>query len=154
MKRTYVLFILTVSLSVAHAPKNILDELRLLGYDLVDRTIDPSCCEKNTFGAVSIRLIEMKSKNEVPSWPHTYYRFVLEVDEFAHSADATARLNGMRREPPGLSAEKHKSFPLRDGFQLGSRVYILSTDVASFYDEQSSLILNGLHRYLAAHGND
>src|ERR1700691_5496541 len=53
VKRTFVLFILTVSLSAAHAPKNILDELRLLGYDLVDRSIDPSGWEKNSFGAVT-----------------------------------------------------------------------------------------------------
>jgi hypothetical protein len=79
---------------------------------------------------------------------------VLEVDEFAHSADAAARLKGIGMEPPGLSVELKKVFPLRDGFQLGTQVYILSTDVASFYDEQSSLILNALHHYLAAQDDD
>jgi hypothetical protein len=154
MKGAFVLFTLAASLSVAQAQKDILDELRFLGYDLVDNTIDPSAWEKRTFGTMTIRSIRMKSKNEVPSWLHAHYRFVLEVDQFAHSADAAARLKGIRMEPPGLSAEMRKVFPLRDGFQLGTQVYILSTDVASFYDDQSRLILNCLHRYLATQDDD
>src|SRR6202021_1086151 len=110
MKRILVLLISAASLSVAHAQKDILDELGSLGYDLVDNTVAPSDWEKKTFGTMKIRLIRMRSKKAIPSWPHAYYRFMLEVDEFANSADAAVRLKGVHMEPPGLSMEMHKSF--------------------------------------------
>jgi hypothetical protein len=155
------LFVFAISLSFAWDParagnegasQDILDELRSLGYTVVDDTIAPSEWEKKTFGTKTKRLIRMRSKQEVPAWPHAHYRFVLEVEEFADSADAAARLMGLRTEPPDLPVEKHKSFPLRDGFQLDRRVYILSTDVSLFYDSKSRWILDHLHSFLIAKG--
>jgi hypothetical protein len=159
MNRTVTLFALAASLSFAWDParagnegasQDIPDELRSMGYTVVDDTIAPSEWERKTFSTTKIRLIGMKSEQEVPAWPHAYYRFVLEVEEFADSAHAAARLMAMRTEPPDLSPEQHKSFPLRDGFQLDRRVYILSTDVSFFYDSKSHWILDNLHSFLIA----
>jgi hypothetical protein len=157
MNRTVSLLVFAASLGFTLNParagnedasQDILDELRSMGYTVVDNTIAPSEWEKRTFSTKKLRLIRMRSEQEVPAWPHAYYRFVLEVEEFADSAHAAARLMGMRTEPPDLSVEQRKSFPLRDGFQLDRRVYILSTDVSFFYDSKSHWILDNLHSFL------
>lgn len=142
MKRSIVVALLMLAgMAGAAFADDIVNRLQEAGYVVTeDRNVAPSEWDKATFKISSKRVLLVKSKQQVPDWPKTYYRFKLEIDEFLSRSDATARLAGIQQLPPDLTVEEKKAFPLRAGFQAENQVVMISTDVSAFQDELKRLL--------------
>lgn len=101
----------------------------------------PSEWEKQQFKIQSKAGFSVKSKNQVPRLEeNTYYRFSFIYEAYETVEEAKSRVTRLREPPPANSiSEPDKAFPLREGFSLGNKVYIITTDVYAFMPELERL---------------
>ncbi len=89
----------------------------------------PTEWEKQQFNMKSVSGFSIKSKNQVPKWEDTYYRFSFINETYETEQEAKVRITKLYEEPPALPmSEPNKAFPLRKGFSLGKNVNIIATD--------------------------
>ncbi|HVF41845.1 MAG TPA: hypothetical protein VM936_02470 [Pyrinomonadaceae bacterium] len=124
----------------AAAPFRLEATLERLGYAVKsDESAGPSGWESEQFNLLSKRVMRLKSVRQVPDWRAAFYRFTVVEERYADGVRAARRLGRIREEPPGLSPEDDKAFPLRRGFRFREFVYVVSTDVSSFKPELTRL---------------
>lgn len=92
------------------------------------------------------RVFAIKSLKKVPGEKNMYYRYSVQIEEYASEADAQKRSDHISATPPGPDSKMvGPEFDLRVGFRRGTLVYVVSTDVYKFVVDGS---LNKLRRKL------
>jgi len=91
--------------------------------------------ERQTFNPLKKEEWKAISRTEVPNWKGAYYRFTILKESYRSHQEASARLNRLHEEPPGLSPEDDKAFPLREGFSVDNTVYVVSCQVNMFHEQ-------------------
>lgn len=104
--------------------------------------------ELRDFRMRSKQIYSVKSRKKVPGSDNLYYRFTIRIEDFASVEDAQKRAEHIQSTPPGPDSKMiGPEFALREGFQRGSRVYVISTDVYTFVADKS---LTEFHKRLRA----
>lgn len=86
--------------------------------------------EEQRFGALGSVCWSARRLTARPGGLFPRMRIILAV--YRGAPEAAERMARFRQQPPGLSGEAGKSYPLRAGFQLGDRVLIVTTDAFAF----------------------
>jgi hypothetical protein len=131
----FIVFVTVVCLGCSSVPSAEIEEfLAKQGFDAEVSHPSVSVWESQTFNLAKKEQWEAKSRAEVPNWSGAYYRFTIVKESYQSQQDATARLSRLREKPPGLTPEDDKAFPLREGFNMGNEVYIVSCRVSMFHE--------------------
>lgn len=74
-----------------------------------------------------------KSRTEQPpNGSRMFPRFEITLAVYSDEAKAKARIARFHEVPKPLQAEAGKTYPLRAGFRVGSRVIVVTTDAFAF----------------------
>lgn len=94
--------------------------------------------ELRDFKMRSKQIYNIKSTRKVAGEKNLYYRFTVRIEEYATIEDAQKRLKHIQATPPGPDSKMiGPEFDLREGFQHGTQVYVISTDVYTFVVDKS-----------------
>jgi hypothetical protein len=101
----------------------------------------PTHWEADTLGMLAKNTTWFRAKQSMGGEHKAYYcRFRLFEESYRSEATARARLRDIHRVTPEATAEEKKISPLRKGFGVGSKVYILATDGVIFESEVNRLV--------------
>lgn len=108
-------------------------EASKLGFSIkASAQIPPTEWEVEKFGLLSKWQTRLKSTFPSHLGRTSFYRFIIEEENYPDSALAKFRLDSLRVLPPNLSPDDWKAFPLRRGIQSGNRVIVVRTDVMAY----------------------
>lgn len=94
--------------------------------------------ELRDFKMRSKKIFSIKSKKKVPGEKNLYYRFSIKIEQYATVEDAQKRLDHILATPPGPDSKMiAPEYDLREGFQRGTQVYVVSTNVYTFVVDKS-----------------
>ena len=94
--------------------------------------------ELRDFKMRSKQIYNIKSTRKVPDEKNIYYRFTIRIEDYATVEDAQKRLKHIQSTPPGPDSKMiGPEYDLREGFQRGTQVYVISTDVYTFVVDKS-----------------
>lgn len=141
------LFIFTGVLSISANDKQLEKTIIALGYKITDKIASAGAdWELRDFKMRSKQIYNIKSTRKVPGEKNLYYRFTIRIEDYATVEDAQKRLAHIRATPPGPDSKMvGPEYALREGFQRGSQIYVISTDVYTFVVDKS---LSKLHQKL------
>lgn len=110
-----------------------------LGYKVVDKIASAGAdWELRDFKMRSKQIYNIKSLKKVPGEKNLYYRFTIRIEDYATIEDAQKRLQHIQSTPPGPDSKMiAPEYDLREGFQRGTQVYVISTDVYTFVVDKS-----------------
>jgi len=92
--------------------------------------------EEQHFGSMGSVCWSAKARREQPpKGSRMFPRFEITLAVYADEAKAKARMARFRDVPKPLDGEAGKTYPLRAGFRLGTRVVIVTTDAFAFEGE-------------------
>jgi hypothetical protein len=91
--------------------------------------------EEQYFGAMGSVCWFAKSSVAQTKGSTMYPRVYLTLAVYETEDKAKQRMASFRTVPKGVDEEGHKSYPLRAGFRLGSRVLVVTTDAFAFEPE-------------------
>jgi len=84
------------------------------------------------------QIYNIKSTKKVPGEKNLYYRFTVKIEEYGTIEDSQNRLKHIQSTPPGADSKMiGPEFDLREGFQRGNFIYVVSTDVYKFVVDKS-----------------
>ena len=114
--------------------KSVLEKaLVSAGYAIKGKTDPvPSDWEKEQFHLRSKYRVQVKSTKPIPGERGLYFRFTVDIEAYLNEADAQKRLDRIKSTPPGVDSKMEPEYVLREGFQRGNLVYVVSTDVYKF----------------------
>lgn len=138
IKMTSLLIIAGV-LNVAANDAKLEKTLVSLGYKITDQIASAGAdWELRDFKMQSKKIYSIRSNKKVPGEKNLYYRFTVRVEEYATETDAQKRLDHILATPPGPDSKlTAPEYALREGFQRGKLVYVVSTDVYTFVADKS-----------------
>lgn len=141
------LFIFTGVLNVLANDKQLERTLVSLGYKITGKIASAGAdWELRDFKMRSKQIYNIKSIKKVPGEKNLYYRFTIRIEDYGTVEDAQKRLAHIWATPPGPDSKMvAPEYDLREGFQRGTQVYVISTDVYTFVVDKS---LNKLHQKL------
>lgn len=94
--------------------------------------------EFRDFKMRSKQIYNIKSLKKVPGENNLYYRFTIKIEDYATVEDAQKRLKHIQATPPGPDSKLiAPEYDLREGFQRGTQIYVISTDVYTFVVDKS-----------------
>lgn len=94
--------------------------------------------ELRDFKMRSKQIYNIKSLKKVPGEKNLYYRFTIKIEDYGNMEDAQKRLKHIQATPPGPDSKMiAPEYALREGFQRGTQVYVISTDVYTFVVDKS-----------------
>lgn len=133
------LLIVTSILNVSANDKQLEKTLVSLGYRVTDKIASAGAdWELRDFKMRSKQIYNIKSTKKVPGEKNLYYRFTVKIEQYATVEDAQKRLAHIQSTPPGADSKMiGPEFDLREGFQRGTQVYVVSTDVYTFVADKS-----------------
>lgn len=104
--------------------------------------------ELRDFQMRSKQIYNIKSTKKVPREKNLYYRFTVRIEDYGNVEDAEKRLKHIQSTPPGADSKMiAPEYALREGFQRGTQVYVVSTDVYTFVvDKSLSKLREKLHK--------
>lgn len=110
-----------------------------LGYKVTNKIASAGAdWELRDFKMQSKQIYNIKSTKKVPGEKNLYYRFTVKIEQFATIEDAQKRLKHIQLTPPGPDSKMiAPEYDLREGFQRGTQVYVVSTDVYTFVVDKS-----------------
>ena len=135
--RSSVLFMFVLIAAVATAMalnKDFEKTLSSLGYKITWKvTAAGADWELRDFNMKEKRVFSVKSRKNVPGEKNMYYRYSVQIEEYASEADAKKRMDHIAATPPGPESKMiGPEYALRGGFCRGTLVYVVSTDVYKF----------------------
>lgn len=137
--QTLCLLVITSFLNVSANDKKFEKTIVSLGYKITDQIASVGAdWELRDFKMRSKKIYSIKSLKKVPDEKKLYYRFTIRIEDFATVEDAQKRLDHIRSTPPGPDSKMiGPEYDLREGFQRGTRVYVVSTNVYTFVADKS-----------------
>ena len=134
-------------LNVSAFDKQLEKTLVSMGYKITDKIASAGAdWELRDLQMRSKQIYNIKSTKKVPGEKNLYYRFTIRIEDYATVEDAQKRLAYIRSTPPGPDSKLiAPEYSLREGFQRGTQVYVISTDVYTFVVDKS---LSKLHEKL------
>ena len=114
--------------------KDFDDTLTSLGYKITWKiTAAGADWELRDFNMRVKRVFAIRSRKKVPGEKNMYYRYSVQIEEYASEADAQKRIDHIAATPPGPDRKMvGPEHGLRVGFRRGTLVYVVSTDVYKF----------------------
>lgn len=130
--------------NVSAFDKQLEKTLVSMGYKITDKIASAGAdWELRDFQMRSKQIYNIKSLKKVPGEKNLYYRFTVIIEDYATVEDAQKRLAHIRATPPGPDSKlTAPEYSLREGFQRGTQVYVISTDVYTFVVDKSLTKLN------------
>ena len=121
----------------AYPMSSVAREIQGHGYRAGKRLVlPPTTWEISKFRMRSKRVVAFRAEQPLPNENETYYcRFSFSEETFDSNEDARQRLAQLHDPWPDGPVEDQYTRVLRDGFRVGSTVYILQTDAAIFLNE-------------------
>lgn len=146
-----ILFLLIVTgvLNVSAYDKQLEQTLVSMGYKVTEKIASAGAdWELRDFKMRSKQIYNIKSLKRVPGEKNLYYRFNIRIEDYATIEDAQKRLQHIQSTPPGPDSKMiAPEYALREGFQRGTQVYVISTDVYTFVvDKSLSKLREKLHK--------
>lgn len=136
-----ILFLLIVAgvLNTFGYDKQLEKTLISFGYKITDKIASAGAdWELRDFQMQSKQIYNIKSTKKVPGEKNLYYRFTIRIEQYATVEDAQKRLQHIQSTPPGPDSKlTAPEYDLREGFQRGTQVYVVSTDVYTFVVDKS-----------------
>ena len=120
-----------------------------LGYRVTDKIASAGAdWELRDFRMQSKQIYNIKSTKKVSGEKNLYYRFTIRIEQYATVEDAQKRLEHIQSTPPNADSKMiAPEYALREGFQRGTQVYVVSTDVYKFVvDKSLSKLREKLHK--------
>lgn len=119
--------------------KHFENTLTSLGYKITWKvTAAGADWELRDFNMREKRVFAIKSKAKVPGEKNMYYRYSVQIEEYASEADAQKRIDHIAATPPGPESKMvGPENDLRVGFRRDKLVYVVSTDVYKFVADGS-----------------
>ena len=110
-----------------------------LGYRVINKIGSAGAdWELRDFKMRSKKIYNIKSLKKVPGEKNLYYRFTIKIEDYGNMEDAQKRLKHIQSTPPGPDSKMiAPEYALREGFQRGTQVYVISTDVYTFVVDKS-----------------
>jgi len=132
--RIFALFMIALPAAATAQSKNFENTLTSLGYKVTWKiTAAGADWELRDFNMREKRVFAIKSLKKVPGEKNMYYRYSVQIEEYASEADAQTRSDHISATPPGPDSKMvGPEFDLRVGFRRGTLVYVVSTDVYKF----------------------
>ena len=126
--------------AIAQEPDKLREALSAMGFRItrvVD--VDPTSFEKSEFDLKKKRIYVIRSIRPVPGERNLYYRYTVEIEEYADQVHALHRLERIQAAPPGPTSkmESESEYELREAFKRGNLVYVVGTDVYTFVVDKS-----------------
>ena len=134
-------------LNVSANDKQLERTLVSLGYKITGKIASAGAdWELRDFKMRSKQIYNIKSTKKVPGEKNLYYRFTIRIEDYGTVEDAQKRLAHIQSTPPGPDSKMiAPEYDLREGFQRGTQIYVISTDVYTFVVDKS---LTKLHQKL------
>ncbi len=95
--------------------------------------------EKSKFGHAYVYKQKIKARRSVKGKKGVYFRFTLLREDYASEKSAKKRSMKIRDVPKDFSTKRHPEYTLRDGFYVGNKVYIVTTDSVFMQMEKDGL---------------
>lgn len=145
--KIFCLLLISGVLNVSAYDKQLEKTLVSMGYKVTDKIASAGAdWELRDFKMRSKKIYNIKSLKKVPGEKNLYYRFTIRIEDYATIEDAQKRLKHIQATPPGPDSKMlGPEFDLREGFQRGTQIYVISTDVYTFVVDKS---LSKLHEKL------
>ncbi|NJM54040.1 MAG: hypothetical protein HC846_12055 [Blastocatellia bacterium] len=137
--KIFCLLLVSGALNVFAFDKQLEKTLISMGYKVTGKIASAGAdWELRDFKMRSKQIYNIKSTKKVPGEKNLYYRFTIRIEQYATVEDAQIRLEHIQSTPPGADSKMiAPEFDLREGFQRGTQVYVVSTDVYTFVVDKS-----------------
>lgn len=131
--------IMTIPTNVRALDRQLEKTLVSFGYKITGKISAAAAdWELRDFKMVRKTIYNIKSTRSVPGKKYLYYRFSIKVEEFATVEDAGKRAAHIDATTPGPDSKMiGPEYDLREGFQHGTKVYVISTAVYEFVADKS-----------------
>lgn len=145
--KIFCLLLVSGALNVFAFDKQFERTIVSMGYKVTGKIASAGAdWELRDFKMRSKQIYNIKSTKKVPGEKNLYYRFTIKIEDYASIEDAEKRLKHIQATPPGPDSKMFgPEYDLRVGFQRGTQVYVVSTDVYTFVVDKS---LNKFHEKL------
>jgi hypothetical protein len=126
-------------LNISADDKQLERTLVAWGYKITDKIASAGAdWELRDFKMRSKQIYSIKSTRKVPGEKNLYYRFTIRIEDYGTVEDAQKRFAHIQSTPPGPDSKMiGPEYDLREGFQRGTQVYVISTDVYTFVADKS-----------------
>lgn len=133
------LFMFADVLNVSANDQSFEKKLVSLGYKVTDKIASAGAdWELRDFKMRNKTIYWIKSKKKVSGEKNLYYRFTVRIEDYETPEDAQKRLAYIESTPPGPDGKMiAPEYALREGFQIGTQVYVVGTDVYTFVADKS-----------------
>ncbi len=137
------LFVIAGGLNASANDKQLEKTLVSMGYKITGKIASAEAdWELRDFKMRKKQIYTIKSTKKVPGEKNLYYRFTIRIEDYATVEDAQKRLAHIQSTPPGPDSKMiAPEYDLREGFQHGTQVYVVSTDVYTFVVDKSLIKL-------------